>query len=100
MRRAAVFLALAFAVPGALVTVACDESAAIKDVPPDAARGPIGTTTPPVLNPDAGPDAPTDCYLNPTTHIEIINACTTATKIAKSPVLVKLHPDGGLPPLP
>jgi hypothetical protein len=34
------------------------------------------------------------------THLEIINACTDATGIAKNPVLPLLLPDGGLPQLP
>jgi hypothetical protein len=37
--------------------------------------------------------------MNPKTHLEIINACTNAVKITKEPVLTKLYPDGGLPPL-
>lgn len=40
------------------------------------------------------------CYLNPQTHIEIINACTDAQAVDKTPVLPLLHPDGTLPPLP
>ena len=46
---------------------------------------------------DAGP---TDCFTNPTTHFEIINACTTAEKVDKTPVLPLDLPDGGLKPLP
>jgi hypothetical protein len=41
-----------------------------------------------------------DCVMNPTTHEEIINACTDAEKVAKEPVLPLLNPDGSLPPLP
>lgn len=41
-----------------------------------------------------------DCYTNPTTHEEIINACTDAEKVDKQPVLPLLNPDGTLPPLP
>ena len=43
-----------------------------------------------------------DCYTNPMTHIEIINACTTpdVVKIDKQPNLPQLNPDGSLPPLP
>ena len=48
------------------------------------------------LGEDGGPK---DCFDNPTTHFEIINACTNATRIAKNPTLKKLLPDGGLPPL-
>jgi hypothetical protein len=46
---------------------------------------------------DAGADA--SCYIDPVTHLEIINACTTAQKIDKHPELPLLT-DGGLPPLP
>ena len=38
--------------------------------------------------------------MNPTTHFEIINACTDAVKITKNPTLPLLFSDGGLPPLP
>jgi hypothetical protein len=40
------------------------------------------------------------CYPHPRTHVEIINACTTAQAIDKQPVLPLLRPDGKLPPLP
>ena len=46
--------------------------------------------------PDAGEP---DCFMNPTTHYEIINACTDAVKVDKTPTLPGLI-DGGLPPLP
>lgn len=56
---------------------------------------------------DAGitdaPTTPTDdasCFTNPTTHNEIINACTDAQPVAKDPTLPLLLDDGGLPPLP
>lgn len=48
--------------------------------------------------PDAAP-APS-CFEDPTTHIEIINACTTATPVEKTPVTPLLRDDGTLPPLP
>ena len=50
--------------------------------------------------PDAaeGPDA--SCFTNPTTHLEIINACTDAEKIYKTPALPLNLPDGTLAPLP
>lgn len=41
-----------------------------------------------------------DCYPNPKTHHEIINACTDAQAVDKKPVLPLLQPDGSLPPLP
>ena len=51
---------------------------------------------------DGGVDAPLDasCFTNPTTHEEIINACTTAQKIYKDSRPPLLGADGSLPPLP
>ena len=96
-----VFCSIVIASAAALA-VACDDSSnAVKEPPTDA--------TPPtpidsgrlsdgaVVTPDGGP---TDCVLNPTTHLEIINACTDAVKIAKTPTLPLRAADGGLPPLP
>lgn len=86
-------LAVAFV----LFVAACDDSSAVKEPEPnppgtvgDAGGGPVAAD---------GGDAGPDCFTNPKTHFEIINACTNATKIAKNPVLPKLLPDGGLPPL-
>lgn len=39
-----------------------------------------------------------ECFESPTTHQEIINACTTALKVKKTPRLKLLNPDGSLPP--
>ena len=41
-----------------------------------------------------------DCTSNPMTHVEIINACTTADEIDKMSTLPLLGPNGELPPLP
>lgn len=41
-----------------------------------------------------------DCVQSPTTHAEIINACTTSQHVDKTPVLPLLNSDGTLPPLP
>lgn len=41
-----------------------------------------------------------DCFEDPQTHLEIINACTDAEMVDKDPVLPLLEPDGSLPPLP
>jgi hypothetical protein len=41
-----------------------------------------------------------DCYMNPMTHVEIINACTDAEKIDKQSKPPLQNPDGSLPPLP
>ena len=57
-----------------------------------------GDDGPPLQDDARPPDA--SCFTNPTTHLEIINACTTAEKIYKDPELPLLLPDGGLPPLP
>ena len=53
---------------------------------------------PPPDAPVAGPDA--SCFTNPQTHYEIINACTNAQSVDKTPVLPLQEPDGGMPPLP
>jgi len=57
--------------------------------------------------PDAGPPADTQpptpdasCFMNPTTHKEIINACTDAQKIERNVKPAGLNPDGSLPQLP
>jgi len=94
------FIALAFA---SLAHVACDDSSnAIKEPAPDSGRsgndsGPLSDGNGPGV--DGGDAGPSDCFLNPKTHFEIINACTTAVKITKNPTLTKLQSDGGLPPL-
>ena len=52
---------------------------------------------------DASPDlivaVTPDCVTNPTTYLEIINACTDAEKITKNPVL-PLEVSDALPSLP
>lgn len=91
-------LAFAFAAPAwlACASLSCVDSSPVKE----------GLAGAPRATPDAGgssssPDAAaSDCVLDPQTHEEIINACTDAVKIAKSPALPLLLPDGGLPPLP
>jgi hypothetical protein len=97
MKRALFSTLLAIAT-SSIGYVACDDdSGTIKEpassVKPDAAGSDSSVS-------DAGGDgAAKDCFENPKTHFEIINACTTATKITKNPTLPKLLPDGGLPPL-
>ena len=81
-----------------------DSSSAVKEPPPNSGNdaGPGSTDSGSGGGFDAGtlPDgAPKDCFDNPKTHFEIINACTNATKITKNPTLPKLLADGGLPPL-
>lgn len=49
--------------------------------------------------PDMGV-AEAQCFDDPMTHTEIINACTTATSVQKTPVTPLLREDGTLPPLP
>lgn len=41
-----------------------------------------------------------DCFVSPRTHHEIINACTGARRVKKSPSLLGLNADGSLPPPP
>ncbi len=57
-------------------------------------------------NPDTAPpvDAPStpdaSCFMNPTTHKEIINACTDSQKIERTVSPPLLEQDGSLPQLP
>lgn len=58
--------------------------------------------------PDDEPDAEVseedagepDCYPEPKSYVQIINACTDAERVEKDPKLPQLLPDGTLPPLP
>lgn len=58
----------------------------------------VDSTTPS----DAATDAVTvpECYTNPKTHYEIINACTDAARVDKKPTGLPFLSDGGLPPPP
>jgi len=95
-------------IASSVLYIACDSSdSAVKEptLASDSGRLADGA---PIPVPDAGllpdgalPDgAPGDCFLNPKTHFEIINACTDAVRITKNPTLPLLLTDGGLPPLP
>lgn len=105
MDRRAVQAAVGFIalVIGASMLLACDDSGnAVKEnvAPRDSG---VGTEVDSGRPTDGGPvsdGAPTDCFANPRTHFEIINACTDAVRIVKTPALPLLSPDGGLPPLP
>ena len=79
MRIATMFMAL-----GLVFSAACSSSSKQKP-PPDAA---------------VCPPPPTTCFNNPTTHDEIINACTDAQKIIKNDNPPLLNGDCSLPPLP
>jgi hypothetical protein len=73
-------VALAFAACGGDDTQTKKDAGVVMDAPP------------------GGPDA--SCFTDPHTHLEIINACTTAQKIYKDSHPVLQYSDGGLPPLP
>lgn len=98
------FLGTAMVVFGCLAYAGCDESSsAIKEPPPNSPGADGGNTG---IDGGGGFDAgtlpdgaPKDCFDDPKTHFEIINACTNAARIKKDPTLPKLLPDGGLPPL-
>ena len=97
-------------VSGSLGLVACtgDDTSTVHDNPPpkDSGGGGVDTGTP-VDSGGGGNDSgggndggqPSDCFTNPQTHFEIINACTDAAKIDKKPTLPLLV-DGAVPPLP
>jgi len=104
-------VALVLGTMAAVGIVACDDSSnAVKEPAAPATPEAGGPVTPGVdsgsqAGMDSGgptlPDgAPSDCFMNPKTHLEIINACTDAVKITKNPTLPLQLPDGGLPPTP
>jgi hypothetical protein len=43
------------------------------------------------------PGQPPPCVQDPVTHLDIINACTNAVGVRKTPQLTLLNPDGSLP---
>ena len=86
-----------------LVVVACDNSSGAPHDNPPVDSGSGGNDTGTSGNDGGGvtDGAPApDCFTNPKTHFEIINACTDAAKVDKKPALPLLQPDGSLPPLP
>lgn len=101
------FGALALGIAAASVA-ACDSSDnTVHDTTPANDSGTPPGTDSSTNNPDtsqpavdSAPPPGLDCFPNPTTHDEIINACTDAQKFDKTPNLPKLLADGGLPPLP
>ena len=54
----------------------------------------------PNLDLGSPPDLETACATNPMTHVEIINACTTAQSYDKKPFYPSKAPNGMLPALP
>ena len=98
---------LVAAILSAGVIAACDSSSGVHETPPGSDGGRADGSVSPGTDgggTDGGtlPDgAPVDdCVKNPTTHLEIINACTDAARFDKSPKLPLLLADGGLPALP
>ena len=99
----AVTLAFSF---GAFALIgACNDDNAIHENVPVDSGGPSTDSGAPqdggtiIITGDSS--IPVDCFAGDAqTYVEIINACTTATKIDKHPTLPLLQADGGLPPLP
>jgi hypothetical protein len=98
--RALAFLAISSSIVG---YVGCSTDDAVHEAPP-LVDGGMTTADGGVITP--GMDGSTtadgsmpvdDCFTNPTTHFEIINACTDAARIDKKPLLPLLLADGGLP---
>ena len=96
-------------VASSMLYVACDDSSSgtVKEPNPVPDSGVLADGAPiPVIEAGPLPDGaipetgPNDCFAGvPTTHLEIINACTDAVRITKKPTLPRLLADGGLPPL-
>jgi hypothetical protein len=93
-------IVVASALAGLVVSVqmGCDNGSGVVEGAPttDAGTGTVDTGSQTPV--DSGPGTK-DCFDNPKTHEEIINACTDAAKIEKHPVLPRLGPNGELPPL-
>lgn len=80
--------------------VGCSTDDAVHEpAPADAGKAETGATTDDGSTGDGG-IVPDNCFMNPTTHFEIINACTDAARVDKKPPLPLLLADGGLPPPP
>lgn len=77
-----------------LIGCGSEDATQVAGAPPEgsAGTGPEGSAGAPGLA------EPPPCVENPTTHLEIINACTDAVKIRKTPSLTLLGADGSLPP--
>ena len=102
MRKLFAIAALACsALAASFVVVACDNSSGTPHDNPPVDSGTGGHDTGTGGNDGGNDGSPTpDCFTNPKTHFEIINACTDAAKVDKKPTLPLLQPDGSLPPLP
>jgi hypothetical protein len=79
-----------------------DDTDAAVDTPSDSDdAGSAGDDAGTEPSEDGGdPPGPSDCFTDPKTYLEIINACTDAEKLDKMPTLPLLLADGGLPALP
>jgi hypothetical protein len=85
------------------VIAACDEQTPSDSGATSATSSSSGSSTSSGMGGDGGGGAGvgvSDCFSNPMTHVEIINACTDAEKVDKVVKLPLLEPDGSLPPLP
>lgn len=91
-------IGLRSAVPWVLVALAfvsaCDDT---DTVSLNGAFEAPGTITDPSAPPDSPADDEPDCFEAPTTHYELINACTDATRVRREPNLRLLNADGSLP---
>jgi hypothetical protein len=90
MFRSMQYMSLALA---ALLCAACgNDDATSLASSPEPAPGAGGTS-------GETPEEPPPCVQDPVTHLDIINACTSAVGVRKTPQLTGLNPDGSLPPL-
>jgi hypothetical protein len=80
----------------ALIASACGRN----NVPSDHQSTSSSTSSGGAGNGGSRAGGSTECFTNPVTHVEIINACTDVETIDKTPNLPLLHPKGELPPLP
>jgi hypothetical protein len=95
----------ALAMAGAFVSLGCDDTNNVVTPPDFAMTQKLPDLSMPMQATDGGagdmaekPDA--DCFDNPMTHLQIINACTTSMKVAKPTNPTLPFVNGQLPPLP
>ena len=81
---------------GALLAGACGDDSSSASLPDLAVAHDMSAAT----DMPEGDAMTAACVSNPMTHVEIINACTTAQSYDKMPFYPGLAPGGMLPPLP
>jgi hypothetical protein len=100
--KMAVRIAVSVVLGASLALAACSDDSGKAPVDSAPLVRADGGTKPSVdgqVKPGSDAQAP-ECYQDPKTHAEIINACTTAQFVDKTPFYPAKAPNGVLPALP